>query len=203
MSKEFFANGYWWPEYAKSKDVNYSVDKSKDMVKAVSLCKNKRVCIQSGGNLGIWPAQLSKYFQQVYTFEPEAESFRILKLNTDSCSNVISGNIALGCHEKMVTIESKGIGSHRISDKGCVVNMMTIDQMEIEDVDAIFLDVEGYESHVLIGAKKTIQTYSPIIQIEDTSLRDRYKDLPVASAILKALGYRQVGSSGKDTIWSR
>ena len=46
------------------------------------------------------------------------------------------------------------------------VNLTTIDNLEVEKLDFIKLDVEGYESLVINGALNTIKKYKPIITLE-------------------------------------
>jgi len=47
-----------------------------------------------------------------------------------------------------------------------VVPMITIDSLNIEDLSFMKIDVEGYESEVLLGAKETLHRCQPIIQME-------------------------------------
>ena len=56
------------------------------------------------------------------------------------------------------------------------IKCVTIDSLNIKDVDFIKIDVEHYEWFALQGAKETIETYHPIIMMEvkkDNPYRDQ------------------------------
>ena len=88
-------NNWWVPEIdthcfqAVLKEVE-AVDE------LANLCKTKRVCIQAGGNLGIWPKKLSTIFDSVYTFEPDLENWQALEKNLVGINNIHAKNCALG-----------------------------------------------------------------------------------------------------------
>ena len=44
--------------------------------------------------------------------------------------------------------------------------MYTLDQFNLQDVDYIKIDVDGYEKKVVQGAIKTIKKYSPLLIFE-------------------------------------
>lgn len=46
------------------------------------------------------------------------------------------------------------------------VTMRTIDSFRFKNVDAIKIDVEGFEFQVVLGAAKTIGKYRPVVQLE-------------------------------------
>ena len=46
------------------------------------------------------------------------------------------------------------------------IKCITIDSLNIKDVDFIKIDVEQYEWFALQGAKETIETYHPVIMME-------------------------------------
>ena len=68
--------------------------------------------------------------------------------------------------------------------------MKKLDEFEFENLDFVKIDVEGYESNVVIGAENTFKKTQPIIIIESkkTSLK-RYGDSKYkALNILKKYG---------------
>lgn len=75
-------------------------------------------------------------------------------------------------NDNYTTISGKPVkvntGYHRVT-----VPQETLDSYNFTDVDIIKIDVEGYEFQVLEGARSTIQTNRPIIQIECVELQPR------------------------------
>ena len=52
-----------------------------DFNKALPYIENKRVAIQAGGAMGMWPYLLSQQFDKVYTFEASKENYIHLEKN--------------------------------------------------------------------------------------------------------------------------
>ena len=73
-----------------------------------------------------------------------------------------------------------------------------LDSFEIQNVDFIKIDAEGYEPLVIKGALKTIEKYKPIILYErkDHPERYGYKRDSIRD-ILMPLGYRMIRKLGK------
>lgn len=145
---------------------------------------NKKVCIQAGGNLGLWPKKLSSLFETVYTFEPEEVNWLCLQKNIEGVNNIKSYNCALGSENGTVSIDRhwpSNAGSYRVKP-GNEVSKITIDSLEINDVGLIQFDIEGSEHEAIIGSIKTIKKWAPVIVLE-----------------LKGIG-KIFGYTNKDTI---
>ena len=80
-----------------------------------------------------------------------------------------------GSLELIQTAESEDIGQKL--DKTQAVDAITIDSLKLTRLDYIKLDVEHMEEIVLAGAKKTIKSLKPLVQIEVLkSDKDKIKD---------------------------
>lgn len=80
-----------------------------------------------------------------------------------------------GSLELIQTAESEDIGQKL--DKTQSVDAITIDSLKLKRLDYIKLDVEHMEEIVLAGAKKTIKSLKPVVQIEVLkSDKDKIKD---------------------------
>lgn len=140
---------------------------------AIAACPQRRVAVQAGGNIGLWPRRLAECFAHVLTFEPEPISRACLEQNV--FKNVAISGAALGDRIGPCAIRRKSLGGHRITDgnnessRETPVHMITIDSLELAELDLLQLDVEGYEWHALMGGMATIQDCRPVIQVE---LRD-------------------------------
>ena len=135
---------------------------------------DKRVCIQAGGYLGIWPNHLSHHFDTVYTFEPNPVLFNCLVRNTSKNTNISCIKSALGNNnDSQEFFQAHKSGADTLSPnvsgtytKSYLVNMIRIDDLVIDNVDAIILDIERSEVNALKGAARTIERCRPIIQVE-------------------------------------
>jgi FkbM family methyltransferase len=134
-------------------------------------CDNKRVAVQAGGFIGIYPQLLSQMFNEVYTFEPDPLNFHCL-VNNCQTKNIHKFNGVLGDVNKLISIGG-GLevnpGMFRVVES--VDNLATIPQFRIDDLklnqcDLIQLDIEGRELFALAGAEETISEFKPVICCE-------------------------------------
>jgi len=130
---------------------------------------NRNIMIQAGGNCGQYVREYAKWFNTVYTFEPDPINFLCLTLN--SPRNVIKTQACLG-KEKIfieldghVTDDGPEAGGMHVGQKGNIPTVR-IDDMNLPGCDLIQLDIEGYEYFALLGAQRTIEKYHPVIMIE-------------------------------------
>lgn len=153
--------------------------------------EKSRNAIQAGGNCGLYPLRLSQYFEKVFTFEPDPVNFFCLSTN---CKNnkIIKFNVALGDICKFLMIgnqQENNNGMSRIlnsDEHGHIIYSITIDSLQITDVDLIMLDVEGYEYNALLGSIKTLTENNPVVMVEIT------KDEEKIDSLLTSLKYELV-----------
>ncbi len=181
-----------WPEYTTPNEKPYAIKHVQLLERTLSLCKNFRTAIQAGGNIGYWPKRMAIDFERVITFEPEPLMFACLEKNLEGFSNIEVRKEALGAKEGKCGIIRRGFGSHRIDEAGLEVDMVTIDSLELDDVDLIQLDIEGYEINALVGAIKTIKICKPLIQVE--ILNDHQEIF----GFMTLNGYRFIENVGRD-----
>jgi FkbM family methyltransferase len=168
------------------------------------------VAIDVGAHVGFWTRDMAEKFKTVYAFEAAPDTFECLVKNTSDLKNVNRFHAAAGDQEGFVRIRNDpkrerggNTGSRFVSpsDAGDVP-MGTIDSLKLEACDFIKIDVEGFESHVLYGARDTIKKYRPTIIMECREFGKRYglrKDH--AETYLKTLGYREVAFVGHDKVF--
>ena len=178
-----------WPFTYGSIDVDSALEMMEPRL------RGKRTVIQAGGAIGIWPLRLSQFFDNVLTFEPEPTNYECLISNTAGVQNIYCQNAALGEMDKRVQMKMPTpghMGAWYVQDGG-QIPMIRIDDLNIKNVDLIYLDVEGYEYFALEGAKDTIQKYRPVIGLEDKGLHGRIDAKHHAVKYLKDMGYRVLG----------
>ena len=144
-----------------------------------TIIQKSKVILDIGANNGNHTLAYSFLSQpecSIYAFEPQKFVFNHLentvKLNDHTREKVKLFNKAVGdtCRtDTMCTVDittPQNLGGVSIGTGGEEVEMITIDSLNIKSCDFVKMDVEGYESHVILGAKDTISKFKPIIMFE-------------------------------------
>ena len=204
MPKYEMHKGYLWPtEDEACKAVIFGWQD--DIDEALKHVEKKRVCIQAGGNCGLWPIKLADHFVDVHTFEPDVDNFHCLSHNVTfhKKENVSTYNAALGEKNKRAALHrvEKNIGAHWI-EPGDEFDMIAIDTLGLQDVDLIMLDIEGYELKALEGAMNTIDRDRPVIVVEDKGLSNKYgsKKGQIEEWLNVEWGYEVVARPHRDVV---
>ena len=175
-----------------------------DVPRIVSRCRTKQVAVQAGGNVGLWPKELSKHFEKVITFEPDSLNFQCLELNCNGNARIERHNKALADEEKRVGLlrDVKNCGAHQVTE-GNDIETATIDSLALPACDLIQLDIEGYELKALKGAERTIDAFKPVICVELKRLGEAFgiKDEETINW-LQEKGYRQVERISRDYVFT-
>lgn len=157
------------------------------------------VVLDVGANIGAHTVPLAQLVGEggvVVAFEPQPILHQILNANLvlNSIPNAITYAMALGDREGECRIPSLdyseaenfgGIGVDMV-EEGETVPLCMLDGFQLERVDFIKLDVEGFESKVLEGAANTIERCRPIMYIEN----DRAEKSAELIQRLFDMGYR-------------
>jgi FkbM family methyltransferase len=203
-------DGLWWP-VADTDARGVLLNDVKTAVPALLKHVRARDCIvQAGGNVGVYPLALAPIFQRVLTFEPDPTNFQCLAKNIaarDSLGRVVALPAALGEARGaagMHVVKASNCGAHRIDPGGSDVEVLALDELVLPRCDAIYLDVEGYELLALMGARYTIERFSPVLCVEDKGLHRAFGiEDGALQAWLSGLGYEQVDKIGNDKVWKR
>jgi FkbM family methyltransferase len=162
--------------------------------------------IQAGARVGLWPKTLARHFRKVIAFEPETRNYDCAKANLQDCGNVELHKAALGPEHSVawVSFSDEKSGSHWVQEASPVsgerCEIRTIDALGASP-DAIFLDIEGYESFALHGGRETIASCKPVLVLEENRSRERYGIAKgELSRWLSPFGYSVVDRVGKDII---
>mgnify|MGYP003670918136 CR=1 FL=1 len=195
-------DGLWWPDFDVRCRAAVVTECAAAMPVVLPLVKEKRVCVQAGGNVGVYPLALAKVFDRVITFEPDTDNYACLMMNAVQVPlpKVRDGlfrmrNAALGAKSGTCgvhRIDTDNCGSHKTLP-GTAVPVLTIDGLNLDQCDLIWLDIEGAEADAIAGAMATIEKFSPIIVLEEKGLGPK-ADLP---------GYSRKMRIGNDTVYWR
>lgn len=193
-------DGYWWP--ASDDHLHKIIKRSLDDIDVcLKHVKGRKVAVQAGGNVGVWPNYLSKAFTLVHTVEPDIANYTCLQRNANG--NVFHYYAAYGAKwstAKVNRIEGN-CGAGWMEEDGRVT-VMPIDTYDLKTCDLIMLDVEGGEYAALLGARKTLERCKPVVHFEEKGLGvEHYGQEPGAvEAFLTSLGYKVVEKVRNDVI---
>ena len=172
---------------------------------AVDACSTRRVCIDIGANVGLWSCDLVKSFEHVIAFEP-VKDFRICFERNVRAANYTLYEYALGKEETFINMNIvKGNTGHSHVDPVTYgrgkIPMKTLDSFNLENVDLIKIDVEGFEEQILYGARTTIEKNLPILVIEQQKheYQNDMESLP-SIKLLDEWNYEVVGKFNKDWV---
>jgi FkbM family methyltransferase len=138
--------------------------------RSIELCSKRGTALDIGANVGLWSRDLVDNFTKVVAFEPVAVFRKCLEKNVSGANFFISP-LALGDHDTQATmIITEGNSGHSHLDPDTLgtgdVQVVKLDNLNIENVDYIKIDCEGYEYRVLQGAEQTVKRCRPILVIE-------------------------------------
>jgi len=142
-------------------------------------------CIDIGSNIGYYAILESSKIGNngmVWSVEPSPQNFETLSKNIilNQRKNIKCYNIAIGSgNGKIDFLISKKSNWSKIKnesdhiengDKIIQVDIMTLDSFseknEIEKVDLLRMDVEGYERNIIEGSMNFLEKFKPILMIE-------------------------------------
>jgi FkbM family methyltransferase len=136
-----------------------------------------RVAVDVGAHVGLWAMQMIKNFDIVHCFEPVAQFRECLKSNLPSGyslgdrADYLIHPYALGSAPRKVAMKIPTLaggldtgGTHVIGDGD--IEMRTLDSFVFQDVDFLKIDAEGYEHHIIAGARETLLRCKPCVIVE-------------------------------------
>ena len=166
-------------EHALYFNISNHVDFDRRML--YSLIREDYVCFDIGANIGETTlnfAQLAKN-GKVYSFEPVPFLYERLKTNVglNTFKNIELHNLAISDNSDDLFFEapknrnSSGISlTKENSNTSMRVASNTLDEFvsskQIEKIDFIKIDVEGFENYVINGAKQTLKKFKPMLFVE-------------------------------------
>jgi FkbM family methyltransferase len=151
------------------------------------------VMLDIGANIGTHSIYYAQ-FGVVHCFEPNPIAFECLEHNLRN--HVPERNLhptAVGAHPGTISMSPPGGGNYGavFTEPGTDIPVITIDSLNLSQVNYMKIDVEGDELLVLEGAKETIQTHRPVICIESNPHTLSRKNLTPKDLVqaIHSLGY--------------
>ena len=171
-----------------------------------------RTAIDVGAHVGLWSWQMARDFGHVVGFEPMPEHRACWEKNMVVAENATLLSYALGAEPGTVFLKTRtpnssgDTGVEPGATEGVEAEMLTLDELGLEDIDFIKIDCEGYELYGLQGAVETLKRCKPCLIVEqkpETGMEARYGvGATDAIAFLEGLGAKKrLGIQG-DYIFS-
>lgn len=180
----------------------YQYDK---FLTCLKYCKEKRVAVDIGAHVGLWSRVMALEFTRVVAFEPVYGRF--FQENLQGKRNIVLHEVALSDISGSVemNVVSGNSGNTHIAcsttNPEITVPMATLDSYELQDVDFIKIDVEGWEYPVLAGAESTLKRCKPVVIFEqkghDVRLHGKKND---CVSYMQDLGASIAAIAGEDII---
>ncbi len=162
--------------------VYYSINKT-PIIKFISYLKPGSTVIDVGTNIGYTTLLLSRACPhgKIIGIEPSIELFKTLEdhVKLNAFTNVKCLNIGLGEKNKTVRlykVNETNNGMNRIFENNNIplnserITIKTLDEVVSEEnmytIDALKIDVEGYELKVLQGAMNVLKNHHPVLLVE-------------------------------------
>lgn len=170
---------------------------------SVKHCTRFRTAIDIGAHVGLWARGLTEKFKKVVCFEPCDEFADIIPKNAPKVDTI--HRCALGWRQGHVAMDmapDNTGATHVARGKPGLIPMFPLDHFELDEVDFIKIDVEGYELDVIKGGFHTFKNNSPVVIVEQ---KERYV-IPeegkhaAVRFLMRELNYRVVGRVVDDWI---
>lgn len=176
--------------------------------RCVARARDRRIALQAGGNLGIFPKRLAATFETVYTFEPAPDLFAAMMHNAPE-PNIIRFQAALGNTRRLVGLSRQRRDGRRNNHEGIthvsgtgVIPTLQIDDLGLPVCDFLQLDLEGWELYALMGGLDTIHRCRPALVVEINKNQGFVGIQPdYLRDVVKSLGYRFVERLMSDELY--
>jgi len=180
--------------------------------------------IDAGSNIGFWSKQMCQKFKHIYAFEPHPDNIECYKKNLKDYKNYTLYDVAISnvTNTQMNLYVSpdecgnaslndlgvkEGTTNRKLSDNQITsikVNVKKIDDYNFVDIGFIKVDCQNYEREVVEGGIETIDRCSPVLCLElPVRTKQEIDCKNYLIDYLKKYRYNLIGSSGKETLFTR
>lgn len=195
--------GWFWPQDDQGCWITQSQNPNLPD-KLAQHCRQHRTAFQAGGNCGVYIKRFAELFQTVYTCEPDPTNFVCLTLNTRDKGNVFRYQCGVGRDHTGISLTTfnNDAGAVHVAGSGNIP-VILIDDLNLQDVDLLALDIEGWEYNALLGAEKTLARWKPTLVVEwYQPWADRYGfTLEETEKFLSQFGYRYETTYETDRVY--
>ncbi len=201
-------NGFWVPAndiHIENWKAGQPFTQNKCLAKFIRYCEheNKKFdrILDIGAWVGTWSMAMNKFCGTVTALEPDPLHYECLLKNVPE--DMETHQLAVGQETKMISLsEDDFTQSKRVIGEGRIP-MVTVDSLELQDVDLIKIDVEGYEMEVLKGAIETLkQTQYLMIELNNNTKKYGSNNIAVEKFIA-SMGFKPFIEHWPDKVFRR
>jgi FkbM family methyltransferase len=174
-------------------------DKYRSLV--IESLPNKRTFVDVGANVGIWSLPMRLHFEKVISYEPSKQNIECIKSNIPSGIELREKAVADFNGEAKFHQAGKNCGDGKLCREGVkstyVVPVVKLDDENLQNVDMIKIDTQGWELDVLKGMSNLINSQRPWIMIEIN------EDVDKCCELMENYGYETVCiKSKRNFVWA-
>jgi FkbM family methyltransferase len=171
---------------------------------ALGYVKHFRMAVDAGAHVGNWTRVMAENFEKVIAFEPWPENYEKLLKSIVDTRNVTIYGAALGNKNALGRLCGEGHSKHYVvEDNVGAVQILTLDEFELHDLDFLKVDCEGADTLVLQGAEQTLKRCRPVVIVESMPKLEKRYGLPAGAplAYLESLGAERMAEMWRDFIY--
>lgn len=171
----YIPKNHKWNDDLISRWKNHEYKTNKEILNILNKIDNKSIIIEAGGHIGDTTFLMSTYLNYIdkksliYVFEPDISKCNYIQdiININKITNIKIFNFGISNNYSNGSLDKKAhAGAWTIKD-GYDFKIIPLDSINYKyKVSFIKLDVEGFEYNALLGAKKIINMFNPILCIE-------------------------------------
>lgn len=162
---------------------------------------NKRLFVDVGANVGIWTLPMSSYFKKIIAYEPSLQNIECLTANIPKKVDIRKKAVADFSGSAEFRQAGKNCGDGKLCREGVrstyKVPVVSLDNENLEQVDLVKIDTQGWELEVLKGMINILEKQKPWIMIEVN------KNIDECCKILESKNYEVVYiKSKRNFVWA-
>lgn len=142
--------------------------KYRDMI--IKHLPNKRTFVDIGANVGIWTLPMSGHFKKIIAYEPSLQNIECLAANISDKVDIRKKAVADFSGQAEFRQAGKNCGDGKLCRTGVKstykVEVERLDNENLENVDLVKIDTQGWELEVLKGMINIIDNQKPWIMME-------------------------------------
>ena len=159
--------------------------------------------VDIGAWCGTWSMVMQEFAEHINCYEPNKTHFECLEKNLAQYNHINLYNNAIGDSNGFVKLtEESATQNTRVLYETGDTSIYTLDHLDLNDVEMIKIDVEGYEMKVLEGAAKTLETVK-FLMIELNHNTEKYgsSNAEVKKYIQDDLGFKVLINVWPDIVY--
>ena len=204
--------GWWLPDTDTHfehyiKDGGYQTVHRNTILNHIIMNKHTlKNCVDVGSHVGFWSKDFTELFNHTYAFDP------IPQVRECYVKNITNPNYTLypyglGKEEKTIKVSyyPEETGNTHANEQGNLeINVRTLDSFDLNFIDYIKIDAEGYEIEVVEGAKNLIEKCKPFIHIEAKKkvMVKQNITMNAIEELFKRINYKQVLSVKSELLYA-